>query len=99
MRQTKQERDRFSLVSHADVERAVERLNRLLTELDSVLTCGDALVLNGAMIVAAADLSAVLIPGLLERMPSLFATSDRPVRSSGNMAWVNLPLGGAGTVS
>ncbi|MDG2519269.1 tyrosine-type recombinase/integrase [Lysobacter soli] len=96
-RQAKQERDRFSLINRADVDLAAERRDRLLTKLDSVLTCGDTRILKGALIVAAADLSAVLVPELLERIPRLFATSDRPVRSSANLAWINLPLGGVDT--
>lgn len=95
--QPKQERDRFALVDRADVELAAQRRDQLLTKLDSVLTCGDRRVLKGALIVAAADQSAVLVPELLERIPNLFTTSDRPVRSSGDMAWINLPLGGADT--
>lgn len=91
----KQERDRFSLVNRPDVELAEQRRSQLLSKFDSVVTCGDARVLNGALIVAAADMSAILVPELLERIPLAFATSNRPMRNSSDMSWINLPQGGA----
>lgn len=82
--------DRLALVRRQDVEAAEARRLRFLEKLDTILTCNDHRVLKGALVVAAADFSAVLVEELLRQVPKLFDASASPVGVAGGLAWVEL---------
>lgn len=84
--------DRLTSVRRTDVEASEARRARLLKRLDTILSCKDGRVLLGALIIAAADISAVLVEELLEQLPGLFQQRSSPVSVAGGLAWVDLAL-------